>query len=487
MLKNRITSLLSLIILISMMSSCAVTNPVTGKKQFFVMSEAKEIAMGKEYDPQIVAGFGLYENEQIQSYIDAKGQEMAAISHRSNLAYEFKILDSDVVNAFAVPGGYVYFTRGIMAHFNNEAEFAGVLGHEIGHVTARHTAVSQRNQMLSQIGLIAGIVAIPELASMAQPLSNGMQLLMLKNGRNAESQSDQLGVEYSSKIGYDAKEMADFFNTLARKQEAAGVSIPEFLSTHPDPNNRRETVDALAIEMQDKLQMVDPKIGRNSYLNMIDGLVYGPDPRQGFVEDNVFYHPDLKFQFNVPNSWQYQNSPQAFQMATADGKGFMSLTIAQGSSLQEAATNTTQGYNLTVQDQNQTTIGGHPAYVVIGVQQAAEGQTTEAGSGVKVKFSLIEYGGLIYNITGACLESDYNVYGSNFDNTMQSFKTLTDSDKLNRQPEKLDIVTVNQTGSLSSFLTYKGIPNERLEEFAVLNGMQLTDTVNNGMLIKVIE
>ena len=128
----------SFIVSILLYNSCA-TNPVTGKKQVVLMSESQEIAMGKEADPQIIAQYGLYENKALQDFITEKGKQMAAISHRPGLDYQFRILDSDIINAFAVPGGYVYFTRGIMAHFNNEAEFAGVLGHEIGHIAARHS------------------------------------------------------------------------------------------------------------------------------------------------------------------------------------------------------------------------------------------------------------------------------------------------------------------------------------------------------------
>src|SRR6476661_8999736 len=203
---KRYSALLALIAISIMINSCAV-NPVSGKKQLVLMSESQEIAMGKESDPQIIAQFGLYEDKALQSFITQKGKEMAAISHRPNLEYEFKIVDSDIINAFAVPGGYVYFTRGIMAHFNNEAEFAGVLGHEIGHIAARHSVEQQRNSLLGQLGLIAGMVISPDLAQFGEQLSQGMQLLFLKFGRDDERQSDELGVEYSSKIGYDASQM----------------------------------------------------------------------------------------------------------------------------------------------------------------------------------------------------------------------------------------------------------------------------------------
>jgi predicted Zn-dependent protease len=288
-------------ILVLCICSCA-TNPVSKKKQVVFMSEAQELAMGKEADPQIIAQYGLYENQAIQDFINEKGKQMAAISHRPKIEYNFRVVDSEILNAFAVPGGYVYFTRGIMAHFNNEAEFAGVLGHEIGHIAARHTVEQQRNQILGQVGIIAGVVLAPDLAQLAEPASQGLGLLLLKFGRDAERESDELGVEYSSKIGYDAGEMAGFFNTLERQSARHGQEeLPDFLSTHPNPGDRNKTVGKLATEWKEKLNLTNAQINRNTYLKRIEGLVYGEDPRQGYLDGGVFYHPGLKFQFNVPS------------------------------------------------------------------------------------------------------------------------------------------------------------------------------------------
>lgn len=178
------------------------------------MSESQEISMGKSYDPQIVEQYGLYQNTALQNFINIKGKEMAALSHRPKLAYEFKILDSPVVNAFAVPGGYVYFTRGIMAHFNNEAEFAGVLGHEIGHIAAKHSARQQTTQLLTQILFIGGIIVSKEFREFADVAQQGIGLLFLKNSRSHETESDELGVDYSTKAGYDARYMAGFLIPL---------------------------------------------------------------------------------------------------------------------------------------------------------------------------------------------------------------------------------------------------------------------------------
>src|SRR5688500_12351869 len=268
------------ILIFLLFDSCA-KNPVTGKRDLMLMSESQEIAMGKESDPDIIKFFGLYEDKNLQKFIEEKGQQMAAISHRKNLKYEFKIVDSPVVNAFAVPGGYVYFTRGIMAHFNNEAEFAGVLGHEIGHITARHSAKQYSNAMLAQIGLVAGMALSPEFAQFADLAQNGIGLLFLKFGRDAESQSDKLGVEYSTKINYDAEEMAGFFKTLERIQrQSGGEEVPTFLSTHPDPADRENKVSKLAAEWRKKTKASSLKTNRDAYLKIIDELTYGADPKK---------------------------------------------------------------------------------------------------------------------------------------------------------------------------------------------------------------
>ena len=358
-----------------MLVSCA-RNPVTGKKEISFMSPAQELALGKQSDPQIVASFGLYEDDRLQAFINEKGQQMAKISHRPDLDFSFKILDSPVVNAFAVPGGYVYFTSGIMAHFNNEAEFAGVLGHEIGHVTARHSAKQYTKQALGQIALIGGLILSPEIRQYAQEASQGMQLLFLKFGRDNESQSDRLGVEYSTKIGYDSKHMSQFFKTIHRITEnAGGQRLPAFMSTHPDPLDRYKKVGELTNEWQAKdSSRSSYKVGRNEYLKMLDGLIYGEDPRQGYVENNVFYHPELKFQYPIPRNWKTQNSPQQVQMASADGKAMMLLQLAQENTTREAANAFVTNNKLRLVDSRELTLNGMKVTAIIS-DQVDEQQT----------------------------------------------------------------------------------------------------------------
>jgi predicted Zn-dependent protease len=461
------------------LTACAI-NPVTGKKQIVLMSEAQEVAMGQQADPEIVSFFGLYEDPQLQEFITATGNDMAAISHRPKLAYEFKIVDSPVINAFAVPGGFVYFTRGIMAHFNNEAEFAGVLGHEIGHVTARHSVIQQRNQLFGQLGLLAGVLLVPQLGEFTEPLSQGMQLALLKFGRDAERQSDKLGVDYSSQIGYDATEMASFFETLERQQEDSGSSeVPPFLSTHPSPDERNTTVEKLAMDWQQKSEMTEFKINRDSYLRKIDGLIVGEDPKQGFVENSTFYHPVLKIQFPIPTSWKHQNTPQQFQMAPIEGDAVMILTLAQGATLEDATNALLEKYSLTLVESKKETINGMPAVTMV-AEQKQEATTT------RVLSSLIQFEGNIFSLMGVSDLSKFGSYEPVFLNTIRNFKELRDSEKLNRKPDSIKIKTIPEQMTLQAAFQNFGMPADRFEELALLNGMQLTDQLSKGMLIKVV-
>jgi predicted Zn-dependent protease len=369
-----------------------------------------------------------------------------------------------------------------MAHFNNEAEFAGVLGHEIGHITARHSVIQQRNQLLGQVGIIAGVIINPELGRFAEVASQGLGLMFLKFGRDDERQSDQLGVEYSSKIGYDAKEMADFFITLERKSGSASTELPEFLSTHPNPGDRHIAVGEAAVKWQQDLKLTNPAVNRNAYLRRIEGLIYGEDPRQGFLENSVFYHPVMKFQFSVPQGWMYQNTPQMVQFAPKDGKALMMFTLGRGNSLQEAASNAVQQYQLQVVESRSITVNGLPALYVAADQVNQQ----QPAASVRTGSYFIQYNGSIYHFIGVSGINDFNNYISYFNNTMQSFRQLTDPSKLNKQAERIRLRTVSGNTTLSQALSGFGVPQARMEELAILNGMKLTDNVSSGTLIKVL-
>ena len=465
--------------------SACVRNPVTGKRQVSLISEEREVEMGKAYDPQVVAQYGVYDDAQLQNFINEKGQAMARISHRPNLNYSFKVVDSPVVNAFAVPGGYVYFTRGIMAHFSSEAEFAGVLGHEIGHVTARHSAQQMTKQTLGQIGMIGGMIAVPELAQNSQALSQALGLAFLKFGRDDERQSDKLGVTYSTQIGYDAKQMSKFFGTLAAMRGEAGADMPNFTSTHPNPGERKARVLQLAKAAQKP--GVNYEVGRDSYLRMIDGIVYGEDPKGGFVENGRFYHPVLKFQFPVPQNWRTANSPQQFQMGEPNGKAIMTLMLAQGNDPGTAAQNFVQQANVQVVDNQRVKVNGLDAIAVLGeIDQTQQGQQPNPQNRLRILSYFIQYGGNIYQINGLSRATDFNRYSTTFQRTMEGFAQLTDQSKINRQPERVKILTANRSATLQQHLQQAGVPSNRMQELAVLNGMALNANVPAGTLYKSI-
>lgn len=435
---------------------------------------------GAKPDPQVIAQFGLYNNPKLQAYITQQGKRMTAISDRPG-DYGFTIVDSPVINAFATPDGHVYFTRGIMAYFNDEAQFTGVLGHELGHITAQHGKKQQRNSILSSI-LVAGATMVSPnlLGRIAQPAA---QLVSLKYSRGDENEADQLGVKYSTKVGYDASHMANFFQTLERTEAQSGSSTPTFLSTHPNSADRYQRVKQLAAQAQQSLGKRTLTVNRDSYLRSIDGLPFGDDPRQGFVENSIFYHPDLKFRFPIPSGWKSQNSPEQFQMAEPSGKALLAFTGVPGSSLDEAAQTLAKQIGISAGNVQRTTINGFPALTFEGDQAASsQSQSTPA----HVQSYVIQDGKSFFAFIGLATAATFGTYAPQFASVAQGYQRLTDASKLNRQSERIRIKQAKGATTLSAALTANGVPSSRLEEEAILNGMQLTDRLAAGSLFKVV-
>lgn len=487
MKKNKLTiGFLLLLATTLLISSCAI-NPVTGKKQLMLMSESQELALGAQYDPSVISTFGVYDSPELLNFITTKGNQIREISHRPNLEFHYKILDSPVINAFAVPGGYVYFTRGILAQLNNEAELIGVLGHEMGHVTARHSASQQSKQQLGNILLAGGILFAPEeFQQFAGYASQGMQLLFLKFSRDNESEADRLGVEYSSKINYDAHKMADFFNVLNKMQmESDHAGVPTFMSTHPDPGDRYNAVNRKTEQWQDSLKQTNWMVNGDSYLQMIDGLIYGEDPRQGFVEGSVFYHPDMKFKYPIPQGWKHQNSPIQVQMVSADGKALIVFFLAQQKTLDEAGQEALKKLELNVLSSKRATVNGFPAIVAVS-QQVSQDQQTGQQNIIKVLSYIIQKENSIYVFHGVAAEADFNSYFRTFESTMANFRSLTTPSKLNVKPKRIKIKSVQRSGTLSDAFRYYGVPQNQTKELSLLNNLELSDKVQKGKLIKIV-
>lgn len=467
-----------LVILFLLSASCAM-NPVSGGPELMLLSESEEIQLGKQTDVQVRKQYGVYEDQKLNAYLNDLCQRLARVSHRPNLPYKFEMVDASAVNAFAVPGGYVYFTRGILASLNSEAELAGVMGHEIGHITARHSAQQYSRAQLAQFGVLVGGLFLGDLVSGVAQLGVGM--LFLSFSRDNERQADALGVEYASRAGYDGKELAGFFETLERMNPGSDRSgLPGWFSTHPSPEDRVVAVRKEAMEWQQRLGVRDLKVNREIYLRHIDGLVHGDDPRQGYVEDGMFFHPDMKFQFPVPADWKVNNTHSQVQMMTENKDGGIIFSIATAQSPKDAAAKFTQANGATALASDSITVGGFPAHRLVCDIKGQSGT-------IRVVSYFIQKGKSIFYFHGLSAPSVFDKHLNTFESTMRGFKELSDPKKINVKPDRIRLLTTKAAGTVESGLRSMGIPREDLDDIALLNGMALNENLPANTLVKVIE
>ncbi|MGD2125992.1 MAG: M48 family metalloprotease [Desulfobacteraceae bacterium] len=461
-------------------ASCAV-DPVSGQPGLMLLSEEKEIQLGRQTDAQIVQQYGLYKDSRLTAHVDDAGQRMAKLSHRPHLDYQFKVLDVSVVNAFAVPGGYVYFTRGILAHLNSEAELAGVMGHEIGHITARHSAEQYSRAMLAQVGLAAGMIFSETLRGLADFAQLGVGMLFLKFSRDNEREADDLGVEYASKAGYEASQMANFFETLEKMNPGSDrTGLPSWFSTHPSPVDRVQTVRAQSREWQRRLGIKDPKVGHERYLRWIDGLVFGEDPRQGYVEDHVFYHPDLKFQFPVPADWKVKNTPSQVQIVSPKKDAAILFSLTSRMSPKQAARKFAEKTRARVISADAIQVHGLSSYRMISDVRTRSGI-------LRVMSYFIKKREHIYVFHGICSPSLFQRYEDFFGGTMGRFKHLSDPKRINVQPDRIRIREAKRAGSVKGALQSVGVPDKELEKMALLNGKSLDEKIPANTPLKVVQ
>ncbi len=466
---------------------------VSGRKRAYGYTWQQEVQLGTEADQSIIAQYGLYDNPALEKYISDLGQELLAVSHlrrpetpaeMKSTPFTFRLLDSPVVNAFALPGGYVYITRGLLAHLDNEAQLAVVIGHEIGHVVGRHGSKRAATQQFGQLGVILGAVGAQSVfgGNAGQEVLNtagtAASLLFLSYGRDDERESDRLGVEYGALEGYDSAEGAEFFRSLKRLSDKAGQSIPSFMSTHPDPGERENTIKQMAAEWKSQLQM--NRVEANEYLAKIDNMVVGDDPRQGYVENGMFYHPELKFQFPVPSGYSVINQPTQVALVDADQKAIMVFSIAsEVKTAADAGAKFAAQEGITVINQKATSINGLSAYDVSA--KAADEQGTE----YELAARYIEYSNSVYSFLAYTGASTFETYSRGFYSTLDGFRTLTDQSKINVVPSRLDVITTPRAGTLSAFLPANLPKGFAIEDIAIINQIEVTDTLPKGTRIKI--
>ncbi|MDO8314014.1 MAG: M48 family metalloprotease [Rugosibacter sp.] len=371
------------------LTSCAnVRNPVTGQYERTVMDERSELQSGQKAHQDVLKEYRALENPSLQSYVNSVGQKLAKASHRGTLEWHFTVLDSPEVNAFALPGGYVNITRGILAYLGDEAELAGVLGHEIGHVTARHASQRATRQQAAGVGVLLASVLGAVLESKgyggAGDLTNQVSQItaagyIASYSREQESQADQLGAEYITRNHYDSARMIDVIRVLKNQEQFAadtarseGRTAPprtDWLASHPSNDKRLADIRQTALLHQ------EPKAenGRERYLKAIDGILFGESREEGVVRGQQFFHEPMGFALTAPTGWRIKNTSEALIMTNGAGDAALIMRTVPA----EAGTTHTDMLRTIFNPINgrtaQTTINGFAATTFVGTARVKDG------------------------------------------------------------------------------------------------------------------
>ena len=464
---------------IALLVGCA-TNPVSGKRELSLVSSAQETQIGREGYKAVLEEYGQYGDARLQAYVNDVGQRLGKVSHLPNETWTFTLLDDPTVNAFAMPGGYIYVTRGILAHLNSEAQLAGVLGHEIGHVTARHSAQRITQQQLAGLGLgIAGIFS-EGFARYSQAAQTALGLMFLKYGRDDENQADQLGVQYAVAAGYDPREIPATYAMLKRVADQGGQRLPSFLSTHPDPGSREERTRSLASQAAGgKTGLV---VKQRDYVQGLEGVVFGRDPRHGYFEGARYYNPDLRFQMSVPEGWKTQDSKSAVVAANSDQSAMMQMTVTAGNGLAPSA------YVASLERAGRI-VGSQGASETIGGYSAWAGR-------LRVQDQNGAQGTLLAVFIRTTPEAMFQILGKSpapgdaaedqILSSARSFRALSDPGRLAVEPDRLKVIRASRSGDFLSLIQSQGSQAVGIEETAILNNAFPDTPVNAGELIKIV-
>jgi predicted Zn-dependent protease len=480
-LKNLVVARLLPAALIAALAACA-TNPVTGKRELSLMSEAQEIQIGKEMDVQVRQEMGIYDDPALQRYVQEVGQRLARSSERPNLPWSFAVVDVPAVNAFALPGGYIYLTRGILPFLDDEAELAGVLGHEIGHVTARHSAQQYTRVTSTGIGLTLLSIFVPEARPFQGLAETAFSVMFLQYGRDDELQADRLGVGYAAQNGWDPSGVAGMLNTLARLDEASGSrkGVPNWLSTHPAPADRVQQIQPLIDQAAAKLPG-EPVQARAQYQNAIDGIVFGDSPSEGIVRGNQFLHPVLRFALTFPQGWEIQNTKTQVVAKAPEQEMYVLLQLVQNpqGSIEQVARNGMASSGWRHVSGQRADINGLDAYV--GTYQG----TMQGLGNVVTLAAHIVHQRSVYVLAGLTPANSFESAQPQFAQTIRSFRALSASEAERIRPNLIDLYTVRQGD------TWEGIAQRtggliKPSTLAIMNNYQADQPPRTGDRIKVV-
>ncbi len=487
----------------ALLGGCAtstVTNPVTGVQERTVMSVASEIAEGKKGHAQVLEQYGAYPDAKLQAYVNDIGQRLASQSERSELEWHFTVLDSPEINAFALPGGYVYVTRGIMAYMDSEADLAGVIGHEIGHVTARHGAQRATRQQTAGFGVLAATLlgvalegaGVPGAGRVVGEVSQGVAAGYIASyGREQELQADQLGAEYLSRSRYDPRNMVDvikvlknqerFADDMARAEGRTPSAHTNWLASHPSNDQRLEQITQIA----DGYQGTYIDDSRNRYLRAINGMTYGESRGQGLTRGQNFYHETLGIALTAPAGWKIRNSSEAVTLVNAEGTAGLVVKLVPakaGSSHEEIVRNVLAPLSGRVEV---LTLNGLSATHVVGLRsdQRGQPQSFEATivSGPGAQNYLLGY----VSKDAQSLKRAYRQMRE----AEASFRALTAADRAAARPWVVKTVPYpgGAHGGFASLAKKSPLSQAPEQQLRLINGVYGGGEPKAGQLVKVVE
>jgi predicted Zn-dependent protease len=465
--------------------SCAAcaTNPVTGNREFSLMSEAQEVEIGQQLDPEVRNEMGVYGDQALQEYVEEIGMRLARQSHRPNLPWHFTVVDVPAINAFALPGGYIYVTRGLLAYLNDEAQLAGVLGHEIGHVTARHAAQAYTKATTGGLGLTVLGIFVPASRPFGGLAESALGVLFLKYGRDDELQSDRLGAEYAVKNGWDPGGVAGMLTTLARIEETGDRrGVPNWLSTHPQAADR---VDRLRATVAELSQGTPESLAanRDEYVRRIDGIVFGDNPEEGVVRGSSFVHPDLRFSVEMPEGWEINNGKTQVVAKSPGEEQYVILQLVEnprGGSIEEVAERGMSSAGFRPVQGTDAQINGLTAHV--GTYQGS----VQGMGRVLTRAAHIQLERRVYRLAGIASPDDYPRVERWFDETIQSFRALNRTEAADVRPNHVDLYTVRAGDTWQSIAQRAGEGNVKATTLAIMNSYPVNEQPRPGDRIKII-
>ncbi len=460
------------------LAGCA-QNPVTGQQDFVMMSESQEIAIGRRDDALVRKQYQVYPDKALQDYINRVGQRLARDSDRPNLQYHFTVLDSPEVNAFALPGGYVYITRGILAYLNSEAELAAVLGHEIGHVAARHGVRQQSAAEAANLGLSIASIFVPEInTNVGYNLSNILGGALLSGyGREHELEADRLGAKYMARADYDPQAMIKVLSLLKAQEEFDAVVAKQegrqpnhyhgLFASHPDNDTRLKQVVGEASH----LTVAHPYEGHNTYLQQIVGLVFKDSDNQGVVRDNKFMHAGLGLALTFPRGWHVQNQPNQLLAVSPQGEAVIQLKAdnkPNGTPFDYVRRMTGARNGIDTRD-----INGLPAAVVT---------LPDSITGV------IYLHGKAYVIQGrAKSRAAFDSYRDEMRFAINSFHALSAAERKQAQPLRITLITARPGDTYARLAAYSPLGKNAESYLRLINGAYPKGEPAPGQLIKTVE